>query len=263
MSQSGRQCVITGNWKMYKTIDEAISFVRKLAPLVESSPDKIYLAVPFTAIKSVAEVAKATKIHVGAQNMHDASEGAFTGEIAGAMLKEVGAQFVILGHSERRHLFHESNSFINKKVKRALMEGLQPVLCIGETLQENEAKQTEAVLKMQLTECLADLTAEQLHSLILAYEPVWAIGNNRSATPEIAQTVHRMCREFIAQTWGEEFARALVIQYGGSVKSDNANFFMQQPDVDGLLVGGASLSVSSFSTIVNYQRPETQNVQNP
>lgn len=258
MSQSNRQCVITGNWKMYKTLEEAVSFVKELAPLVNGTVAKVYLAVPFTAIKSVADAAKETKIVVGAQNMHDASKGAFTGEIAGVMLKEAGAQFVILGHSERRHLFHESNDFINKKIKRALIEGLQPILCIGETLQENEAEQTEAVLKAQLTECLADLTAEELHPLILAYEPIWAIGSNKSATPELAQTVHSMCREFVAHTWGKEFADALVIQYGGSVKVDNARFFMEQPDVDGLLVGAASLSVDSFSKIVNYQ-----GVQNP
>jgi triosephosphate isomerase len=253
MSHS-RPTVITGNWKMYKTIDEAVRFVKELAPLVQESTAQVYLAVPFTAIHATAEVAKSTKIVIGAQNMNDASEGAFTGEIAARMLKEAGAKFVILGHSERRKIFHETNSFINKKVKRALIEGLQPILCVGETKEEREQNKTAEVLESQISQSLADLSAEQLASLILAYEPVWAIGTDLAATPEMAQKEHEFCRSIVAKNWGSDFAEHLVIQYGGSVKPDNAKALLEQPDIDGLLVGGASLSVDSFSKIVNSQK---------
>lgn len=251
MSQSARQKIVTGNWKMHKTVEEAKDFVRQLLPSIESSAVLIYLAVPFTVIYPLHKEFQHSALKIGAQNMNDASAGAFTGEIAGRMLKEAGADFVLLGHSERRHLFQETNEFINRKVKRAVLDGLQPVLCIGETLIERQEGQTHDVLKKQLTECLAGLEAHDLRNLILAYEPVWAIGTGETATPEMAEQVHEFCRNQLAELFSEEFADQTVIQYGGSVNALNASLLLSQPNIDGLLVGGASLSLETFSQIVN------------
>lgn len=250
---SSRPTIIAGNWKMYKTIEEATQFVKTLSPLIEKSQATVFLAVPFTAIHPAAEEVKqlGCSIIVGAQNMNDATEGAFTGEVAAKMLLDAGAQFVILGHSERRHIFHESDVFINRKIKRALKDGLQPVLCIGETLEQREAGQTEEVLKSQILGSLEGLTEKDLSKLILAYEPVWAIGTGKVAHPQDAQSAHEFCRSVIAENWGQEVANGLVIQYGGSVKPENAANLLAQEDVDGLLVGGASLSAHSFSQIIN------------
>jgi triosephosphate isomerase len=251
MDQPSRQKIVTGNWKMHKTIEEAKNFVQQLIPLTQNSSALIYLAVPFTAIYPLHQEFKEAAIQIGAQNMNDASAGAFTGEIAAKMLKEAGAKFVLLGHSERRHLFHETNAFINRKVKRAVLDDIQPVLCIGETQAEHEEGRTHEVLKLQLTECLQDLDASQLQNLILAYEPVWAIGSGISATPEMAEQTHQYCREQLAQLFSVGFAEKIPIQYGGSVNLSNAKFFLNQLNIDGLLVGGASLSLETFSQIVN------------
>jgi triosephosphate isomerase (TIM) len=253
MVEHDRPVIIAGNWKMYKTIEETVNYIKKLIPHVEKSKAQVYLAVPFTAIKAASESAAGSNIIIGAQNMNDASEGAFTGEIAALMLKDAGAKFVIIGHSERRRIFHESNAFINKKIKRALSEGLQPMLCIGETLAEYEEGKTKEVLQSQLKECLEGIDAESFQKITLAYEPVWAIGTDKTATPEIAQEIHHFCRTLCVEAWGQAAADKLPILYGGSVKADNAKQLMSEPDVDGLLVGGASLSVESFSHIVNYQ----------
>jgi triosephosphate isomerase len=251
MNEMKRSKIVIGNWKMYKTIEESVAFVEELSPLISDQDPMVYLAVPFTSIKPASEAAKDTQIVIGAQNMNDASEGAFTGEVAGQMLVNAGAKFVILGHSERRIFFKETNEFINKKVKRALEEGLRVVLCIGENLTEREEGKTHSVLETQIKECLADVN--QLENVILAYEPIWAIGSHQTATPEIAQEAHFFCREFIAQNWNQEQANQLMIQYGGSVKPENAKALLEQPDIDGLLVGGASLSVEVFSKIIHYQ----------
>ncbi len=251
MTSANRQVIIAGNWKMYKTIDEAVAFIQELLPLVKSSAARVYLAVPFTAIKSVAEAAKDSPIVIGAQNMNDASEGAFTGEIAGKMLVDAGAKFVILGHSERRRFFNETNGFINRKVKRALLDGLQVILCVGETHDQREEGKTHEVLKTQIEEALEGISSEQVESIILAYEPVWAIGSAQPASPETAEEAQAFCRKLVGEKWGEKAADQIVIQYGGSVKSDNAKEFLDQPDVDGLLVGGASLSAQEFAKIIN------------
>lgn len=251
MQEKKRRKVITGNWKMYKTIEESIAFIQDLAPLLSEQDPLVYLAVPFTSLSPVSEVAKQTPLVIGAQNMNDASEGAFTGEIAGQMLVNAGAKFVILGHSERRVLFNETNAFINKKIKRALSEGLQVVLCVGESLSEKEEAQTHTVLERQIYECLADVS--ELENVMLAYEPTWAIGSHHTATPEIAQEVHAFCRQCIAQKWGQPSADQLIIQYGGSVKPENASLLLTQSDIDGVLVGGASLTVDAFSKIIHYQ----------
>ncbi len=254
MAKSKRPVVIAGNWKMHKTIRQAVDFIEKLTPLVKGARDKVYLAVPYTAIHAAAEKASGTNIVIGAQNVHGAAEGAFTGEISAHMLVEAGARFVLIGHSERRLLFQESNETINGKLKRALKDGLQPILCIGETLDIREQGLTEFVLQCQINQCMAGLTADDVSSMMLAYEPVWAIGTSRTATPEIAEKAHSFCRKTIATQWGEGIADRLVIMYGGSVKPEHAKELLDQPDIDGLLVGGASLAVDSFSKIVNYQR---------
>lgn len=254
MTHPNRPVVIAGNWKMYKTIEEAVKFVNDLAPLVKDSSVRVLLAVPFTAIQATAEAAKETNIVIGAQNLNDASEGAFTGEIAARMLKDAGAKFVIVGHSERRRIFKETNDFINKKVKRALADGLEAILCIGETKQEREEHKTAEVLETQISQCLEGLSSDRFSSLMLAYEPVWAIGTDLAATPEMAQNEQAFCRGIIAKKWGPEVAEKLVIQYGGSAKPENAKSLLDQPDIDGLLVGGASLSAETFGKIVNYQK---------
>lgn len=251
MTSANRPVVIAGNWKMYKTIEEAVKFIEELTPLVKNSSARIYLAVPFTIIKSAADAAKDSNIVIGAQNMNDASEGAYTGEIAGKMLKDAGAKFVILGHSERRRLFHETDSFINKKVKRAVLDDLEVIFCVGETREQREAEKTHEVLTNQLVEGLEGITSQQLENIILAYEPVWAIGMSQAATSDTAEEAQAFCRKVIGEKWEEKAAERMVIQYGGSVKPDNAKEFLDQPDIDGLLVGGASLSVQDFAKIIN------------
>ncbi len=253
MTQGNRPKIIVGNWKMYKTIPETVEFIQALIPLVPNPACKIYLAVPFTAIREASVAAEGSNIVIGAQNMSDASEGAFTGEIAAAMLKDAGAKFVILGHSERRKIFKETNDFINKKVKKAIEEGLQPLLCVGETKQERDTNQSQVILEQQMTQCLADLTAEEVKTVIIAYEPVWAIGSDLAASSELVEKEHQYLRQFFFQKWGQTSAEALEILYGGSVKVANAKQFLQLSDVDGLLIGGASLSVETFSKIINYQ----------
>lgn len=251
METLSRPSVIIGNWKMHKTLLEARAFVEGLLKNFHPNETKVGLAVPFTVIYPLVEETKGSSLLIGAQNMNDASEGAFTGEIAGHMLKEVGAHFVLLGHSERRRFYHEEDAFINRKIKRAVEVGLQPVLCVGETQAEYEAQQTQEVIERQVREGLKDIPHEQLQQLIIAYEPIWAIGSGHSATPEIAQEAHHFCRQVLAKVLSEELAQRIVIQYGGSVNPANARELLAQPDIDGLLIGGASLSLETFQQIVN------------
>lgn len=251
MKQGDRPVVITGNWKMYKTIEQAVEFIKELIPAVKNTTSSVYLAVPFTAIKAAADAAQETNIVIGAQNVHSATEGAFTGEIATIMLVEAGARFVILGHSERRRLFHETNEMINKKMERVILDNLQPILCVGETAEEREQGKTEQALAAQLKECLAGFKSAQLKDLILAYEPVWAIGTGLTASPEIAQNAIQLCRAWLEENIGKRVAQSTIIQYGGSVGPENAKELLDQPDIDGLLLGGACLSVETFSKIVN------------
>lgn len=246
-----RKMIITGNWKMHKTLAEATSFVQELIPHLENYSGIVSLAVPFTLINTLVKESEESPLIIGAQNMNDATAGAFTGEIAAKMLVDVGAKFVLLGHSERRHLYHESNDFINRKVKRAVMDGIQPVLCIGETQKEYEEERTHEVLKSQLDECLKDLSADELKNLVIAYEPVWAIGTGLSATTEIAENVHQFIRDYLQEMFGMEFSKNIILQYGGSVTPTNAKNLLDQPNIDGLLIGGASLSLETFSQIVN------------
>ena len=244
-----RKLYVVGNWKMYKTAREATDYIEDLLPKVEDCKANLYLAVPFTSIASAAAFAKTTSLVIGAQNMNDAREGAFTGEIAGLMLKEAGASFVILGHSERRHVFGESDALIHRKVLRALQDDIQPILCVGETLKEREAKKTEEVLEKQITSALDGVSKEDIDSLILAYEPVWAIGTGKTATPKLAQEAHAFCRSVLGELLGKRKAGAISILYGGSVKHDNAAELTAQKDIDGVLVGGASLDADHFAKL--------------
>lgn len=243
--------LIIGNWKMYKTVPEALEFVKLLTPQIKDISSSVYLAVPFTCIHALSKEAQGSPLVIGAQNMNDASEGAFTGEIAARMLREAGAQFVILGHSERRRLFHEDNAFINRKIKRAVQEGLRPVLCVGESMGERDAGNAKDVIKTQINECLADIDPKSLATLVVSYEPVWAIGTNHSASPEVAQEMQHFCRELLGEILSSKVAKNITLLYGGSVNSKNAAGYLDQPDINGLLLGGASLSLETFVEIIN------------
>ncbi len=245
--------IIVANWKMVKTAEESSAFIQQFYPLVKENLNKkrVFIAPSFTALHAASVAAKGSFIQIGAQNMYFEAEGAFTGEISSKMLKEAGAEFVLLGHSERRHLFGENNALVNKKVHRALKEELVAILCVGETLKEREEGRTEAVLTTQLKESLAGIRTEQIRHLIIAYEPVWAIGTGVSATAEMAQHAHLLCRECLGGLFGKEGADKLSILYGGSVKAEVMQELMQEPDIDGVLVGGASLNPETFAQIVN------------
>lgn len=244
-----RRPILAGNWKMYKTVAEATDFARKLTekPAVEGVEQVI--CVPFTAISAVRDVLQGTGYGLGAQNMHHADEGAYTGEISPLMLKELGVTYVIIGHSERRQYFAETDETVNQKVKAALAHGLRPIICVGESLEEYEANQTLEVVRRQTTAALAGVSAEAAEQLVIAYEPIWAIGTGKSSTAESANETIRSIRQVVGEVLGQQAAEAIRIQYGGSVKPDNITSFMQQSDIDGALVGGASLQVDSFAAL--------------
>ena len=246
-----RRFVIAGNWKMHKKTEEAVNLALELVPLMSDvrSVD-VVLCPPFTALDAVGKVLGSSGLYLGAQNMHHEDEGAFTGEVAPAMLLPLGVTHAILGHSERRQLFGEDDAFINFKVRKAVAVGLIPILCVGETLEEREEGTTEEVVGRQLDGGLEGVEIADPEALIVAYEPIWAIGTGRTATPEQAQEVHAYIRARLTQFFGVETAGKMRIQYGGSVKPDNAGELMAQPDIDGALVGGASLDAPSFAEIV-------------
>jgi len=246
-----REPIIAANWKMYKTVGEAVNFVREFTGLVTGVTGvEMVLCPPFTALAAVAGQLSGTNIALGAQNMYWADEGAFTGEIAPGMLKEIGCRYVILGHSERRQYFGETDETVNKKVHAALKHGLKPIVCVGERLEERESGTTEAVVRSQVQGSLAGLAPEQAAGLVVAYEPVWAIGTGRTASAEDAQQVNAFIRGLLRDMFGDAAAGAVRIQYGGSVKPGNAALLMAQPDIDGALVGGAGLVAGSFAEIV-------------
>ena len=248
-----RRPVIAGNWKMYKTQAEARAYFSVFAPLVQGSTHcDIIVAPPFTALAASVEAAKGTIISIAAQNMHGKPEGAFTGEISAVMLVEVGCRGVIIAHSERRQFFGETDETANIKVKAALAAGLTPILCVGELLAQREAGKTEEVLQRQFSGGVAALTGAEFSRIILAYEPVWAIGTGRTATPEMAGEAHRFLRQLAASSFTPERAAGLRILYGGSVKPDNIKGLMAQVEIDGALVGGASLNPEAFASIVNF-----------
>ncbi|MGI9952181.1 triose-phosphate isomerase [Moorellaceae bacterium AZ2] len=246
-----RQPIIAGNWKMYKTSGEARRLVTDLKQLVGAAQVEVVVCPPFTALAAAVAAAAGSNISVGAQDIFWEDEGPYTGEISGPMLKELGCRFCIIGHSERRQYFGETNATVKKKVRAAFRSDLVPIVCVGETLAEREAGQTLEVCRRQVEEGLADLTPDQVARLVVAYEPVWAIGTGKNATGEDAQEAIAFIRQRLAAMYGREAADKCRIQYGGSVKPENIAEFMAQPDIDGALVGGASLDPISFAAIVN------------
>lgn len=235
---------------MYKTGREAEGYIEQLLPKIEDVQESVYLAVPFTSIAPASACAKDSSIVIGAQNMNDAREGAFTGEIAGLMLKEAGAFFVLLGHSERRQIFGETNGWVHRKVVRALQDDLQPVLCVGETLEERDEGKAEEILREQIVTALEGIPKEEISKLILAYEPVWAIGTGKSAAPSVVEEMHLFCRSVLEDIFGKKISQKISILYGGSVKKDNIETIIAQKNVDGVLVGGASLDPGTFAEII-------------
>ena len=249
-----RRKLIAGNWKMYKTVAEATALVEEINKGVAGAAGDALVAPPFTAIAAVVAAAKGSPVAVAAQNMHFEKEGAFTGEVSAPMLVDAGVTHVILGHSERRQYFAETDDGVAKKTKAALAAGLLPISCVGETLAEREAGRTMEVVGRQMDAILAAVTADEAKKVVIAYEPVWAIGTGKVATPEQAQEVHAFIRSRIAAKHGQPVADVLRILYGGSVKPDNVKGLMALPDVDGALVGGASLKADSFLKLVHYDR---------
>lgn len=248
-----RKPIIAGNWKMYKTLPEACRLVEELKPLISNLPEvEVVVCPPFTSLAAVNDLLQGTEVRLGAQNLHYVKDGAYTGEISGAMLAAAGCRYVIIGHSERRQYFGETDALINQKVKAALAAGLIPIACVGETLSEREAGQTEAVTIRQVEGALQGLSADEAAGLVMAYEPVWAIGTGKTATATEAQRVIGLIREQVAALFGNEAAALIRIQYGGSVKPENIKEIMAEPDIDGALVGGASLAAASFASICRF-----------
>ena len=251
-ARKDRKPVVAGNWKMHKTAAEAQALARELRNALGVVRDQVevVLAPPFTALYPVGKAVEDSNLLLAAQNCHAEAQGAFTGEVSAPMLKELGCRYVILGHSERRQLFGETDEGVNRKVKAVLAAGMLPIVCVGETLQERESGRTLEVVSRQLAGGLAGMDAAAVARLVIAYEPVWAIGTGKTATSAQAQEVHAHVRGWVAQAFGKEAAAAVRIQYGGSVKADNAAELLGQPDVDGALVGGASLKAADFAAIV-------------
>jgi triosephosphate isomerase (TIM) len=249
-----RRYVFAGNWKMNKTIPEAVALARALREGLERQPTRHEVVVmpPFTALSAVRDVLKGGPVALGAQNMHWEREGAFTGETSPTMLRDAGCDYVILGHSERRHIFDETDERLSKKCRAAFDNGLTPVFCVGETLAERESDRTLEVVERQIERALRPLTPEEVARMVISYEPVWAIGTGKVATPDQAEEVQAFLRKRVAITHGEDAAEAVRILYGGSVNPANTAGIMVQADVDGVLVGGASLKAESFLAIVNY-----------
>ena len=249
-----RRKVIAGNWKMNMLPNEAIKYVEEFAPLVKDTESEVILCVPFTDLFYVLLNVQGTNIKVGAQNMHFEDHGAFTGEVSPSMLKSIGVEYVIIGHSERREYFAETDETVNKKLKAAFEYGLKPIVCVGEKLEVREAGNAESLVTNQVRLALDGLTEEQVKGTIIAYEPIWAIGTGKTATSEDANDMIKAIRAEIVKNFSTEVAEEVIIQYGGSVKSSNAKELFTTSDIDGGLVGGASLEPDSFASIVNYNR---------
>jgi len=249
-----RNYLIAGNWKMNKTPSEAAVLAKEIVPLVKDADCRVMVAPSFVCIPAVIDAVKGSNVIVAAQNMAETESGAFTGETSVLMLKDLGVKMVILGHSERRHIYGETNEMINKKVKLALTHGLTPVLCIGELLEEREAGKAESVCFEQLEKGLAGVSESDLDNVVIAYEPVWAIGTGKTATPEDADSIHAACRKKIAELYSEKAAEKIVIQYGGSMKPDNVKNLMSMENIDGGLIGGASLKSDSFAELANFNK---------
>ena len=249
-----RKKVIAGNWKMNMLPNEAIDFIEKLATEVKNTNNEVVLCVPYTDLFYALLTAQETNIKIGAQNMHFEESGAYTGEVSGKMLKSIGVEYVIIGHSERRQYYNETDETVNKKIKAAFANDLKPIVCVGETLEERESNRTEEIITTQTELALQGLTAEQVEKTIIAYEPIWAIGTGKTATAEDANNSIKAIRDKICQIYGQMIANGVIIQYGGSVKSSNAKELFEMSDIDGGLVGGASLKPDEFAKIVNYNK---------
>src|SRR5262245_32781126 len=250
-----RKPIIAGNWKMYKTIPEGLEFVRLLKPLVVASTHcEVVVAPPFTALSAISGRLDGSNIQVSAQDVAaEPGPGAFTGEVSAGMLKDAGARWAIIGHSERRQYYCETNETVNKKTRTAVAAGLLPICCVGESLDQRDAGKAQAVVGEQISQGLHNLTVADASLIVIAYEPVWAIGTGRTATPETAEEMHAFIRSRIKEMFGDRVAEEMRILYGGSVKPDNAASLMEQANIDGALVGGASLEAESFARIVNYK----------
>ena len=254
-----RRPFIAGNFKMFKTVQETVSYVAELRTLVKDiTAADIVIAPPFLAVHAAAEAARDSNIAVAAQNVHGEREGAFTGEVSAAMIREAGARYVIIGHSERRTLFGETDAGVNKKTHAALTAGLTPIVCIGETLEQRDRNETLKVLDRQIKDGLDGVTGAQLAEMVIAYEPVWAIGTGRNATPQQAGEAHFHIRQRLKQWFGLDASDRCRVLYGGSVKPENIGKLMAEPDVDGALVGGASLDPKSFTAIIGGANPPNQ-----
>ena len=249
-----RRKVIAGNWKMNMLPNEAMEYIQVFTELVKDSENEVVLCVPYTDLFYCLMNAQGTNIKIGAQNMHWAENEAYTGEVSAKMLKSIGVEYVIIGHSERRQYFAETDETVNKKVKAALANGLKPIVCVGETLDQREAGKTAEVITSQTEKALEGLTKEDVEKIIIAYEPIWAIGTGKTATSEDANNSIKDIREKIAKIYGQNTANGVIIQYGGSVKSTNAKELFGMSDIDGALIGGASLKVEEFEKIVNYNK---------
>ena len=250
MNKAKRPEVIAGNWKMNKNRAEAAALITELLPLVKDAGCEVVLCTPYTDLETALALTEGTEVKIGAENCHWAESGAFTGEISAEMLRELGVQYVIIGHSERRQYFGETDETVAKRLRAALNAGLKGILCVGETLEQREAGITEEVIAIQVKKALAGVTAEELQRVILAYEPVWAIGTGRTATEEQAGEVNGFIRGLLARLYGEAVAEGTTIQYGGSMNAKNAAGLLAQPDIDGGLIGGASLKAPDFAAIV-------------
>ena len=248
-----RRKVIAGNWKMNMLPNETIKFIEDLAPLVKDTENEVILCVPYTDLFYALLTAQGTNIKIGAQNMHFEEKGAYTGEISAQMLKSINVEYVIIGHSERRQYFNETDETVNKKIKAAFANDLKPIVCVGETLEERENGKTAEIITKQTELALEGLTKEQVENTIIAYEPIWAIGTGKTATSEDANNSIKKIRDKIAQIYGQEVANRVIIQYGGSVKSTNAKELFSMSDIDGGLVGRASLKADEFSKIVKFE----------
>ena len=249
-----RRKVIAGNWKMNMLPNETIDFIQELTPLVKDTKNEVILCVPYIDLFYALLHVQDTNIKIGAQNMHWEEKGAYTGEISGKMLKSIGVEYVIIGHSERRQYFNETDETVNKKIKAAFANELKPIVCVGETLEQREAGKTEEIITSQTKIALDGLTEEQVENTIIAYEPIWAIGTGKTATAEDANNSIKAIRNEIAKNYGQNIADKVIIQYGGSVKASNAKELFSTSDIDGGLVGGASLKVEEFANIVNYNK---------
>ena len=249
-----RKKIIAGNWKMNKLPNETIEFIEELAPLIKNTENEVVICAPYIDLFYALLTVQGTNIKIGAQNMHFEEKGAYTGEVSGEMLKSIGVEYVIIGHSERRQYYNETDKAVNEKLKKALSIGLKPIVCVGENLEQRENGEAKEIVTTQTKLALEGINGENAKKTIIAYEPIWAIGTGKTATKEDANETIKWIREEIEKIYGKDIADCVIIQYGGSVKSTNAKDLFTMPDIDGGLIGGASLNAQEFANIINYNK---------